>query len=45
MNQFHHALQPGVRLYLWLDRLFARRRSAQRPMPAASLYVLDAGSF
>jgi hypothetical protein len=49
MNQFHQALQPGVRLYLWLERLFARRRSTQRPthrpMPAARLYVLDGGSF
>jgi hypothetical protein len=49
MNQFHQALQLGVQLYLWLERLFARRQGTefptQRPMPAENLHVLDAGSF
>ncbi|CAM5775023.1 hypothetical protein LMIY3S_04815 [Labrys miyagiensis] len=49
MSEFYQALQPGVRFYRWLDRLFARRRNAarpvRRPLPLYSLHVVDGGSF
>ncbi|WP_413990668.1 hypothetical protein ACMDCR_00470 [Labrys okinawensis] len=49
MSEFYKALQPGIRFYRWLDRLFARRpravRPAFRPMPLGSLHIVDGGSF